>query len=175
MQSRSDWQVITAGLAVVVSMVSCGGSLAMPDGQAAPRASSSTGWRAADSTKTADVTKSPSECESKIYFDHGKTELGAVAKSRIVSIATCIKERRVDTITLEGRTDPLGSPEDNRRLGLARAQVVSAALRSEGVADAELEVVSNGAKKAATTHMRWSENRIVKVEAQARPKNAMSK
>jgi len=48
------------------------------------------------------------------------------------------------TITVEGFTDPAGSPEYNRRLGERRAQAVKEHLVSQGLASEQLRAVSYG-------------------------------
>jgi len=65
-------------------------------------------------------------------------------------------------VTIEGNADDRGSREYNLALGQKRAEAVKSRLRLLGVAESQMETVSFGEEKPASTGVdeaAWSQNR----------------
>lgn len=84
----------------------------------------------------------------KFFFDG--TEPRPQDHARIKALADCLNhERFQDThVLLVGQTDPRGSDDYNRQLGLERARSIEQHLIDAGVADERIEVQSTGESTA---------------------------
>ncbi|NVJ66750.1 MAG: peptidoglycan-associated lipoprotein Pal [Gammaproteobacteria bacterium] len=70
------------------------------------------------------------------------------------------------SVTLEGHADERGTPEYNLALGERRAKAVAQMLRTYGVADSQIEVVSFGEESPAVMghdESSWAKNRRVEL------------
>ncbi len=75
-----------------------------------------------------------------------------------------VKENR--SVTLEGHADERGTPEYNLALGERRAKAVAQLLRTFGVSDSQIEVVSFGEESPAMAghdEASWAKNRRVEL------------
>jgi outer membrane protein OmpA-like peptidoglycan-associated protein len=86
-------------------------------------------------------------------FGLNSTKLNAGGVSLLESVATCIKDGKLQagTIELVGFTDDRGSAEYNMKLGKQRAQAAQAVLTSRGVPSNRLKVDSRGEEEATGT------------------------
>jgi outer membrane protein OmpA-like peptidoglycan-associated protein len=79
-----------------------------------------------------------------VLFDTGKATLKAGADLALNRLSDFMKQNPDTRIIVEGHTDSRGSDEYNRELSQARAQSVSDALASRGVASDRVQVVGRG-------------------------------
>jgi len=103
--------------------------------------------------------------ESKVFFKYDSAKLLPASKERLDQLATCVKtgpakDRELRVI---GRTDPVGSDEYNKQLGMSRADSVAKHLREAGVAQARVETESKGEAAAAVNPYGWPYDRRVTV------------
>ena len=86
--------------------------------------------------------------ESKIiYFDFEEVEPNELEKNKLSLIVSLIRLDSERKIILTGHTDDSGEESINYSYGLARAAAVRSYLISKGVADQNIEVLSEGEKK----------------------------
>lgn len=72
-------------------------------------------------------------------------------------------------VTLEGHADERGTPEYNLALGERRAKSVAQLMRTYGVSDSKIEVISFGEESPANpghNEAAWQENRRVEIKYQ---------
>ena len=79
-----------------------------------------------------------------LYFLVGSDELTDESKAALPQIIETIQKRDSTDIVITGHTDKVGTPEDNHKLGLERAQVTSEILVNNGVQPAHITVTSHG-------------------------------
>ncbi|MCW8856978.1 MAG: peptidoglycan-associated lipoprotein Pal [Kangiella sp.] len=73
------------------------------------------------------------------------------------------------SVTLEGHADERGTPEYNLALGERRAKSVAQLMRTYGVSDSNIDVISFGEESPANpghTEAAWQENRRVEIKYQ---------
>lgn len=101
--------------------------------------------------------------ESKVFFKYDSAKLLPAAKERLDQFATCVKTGAAKGRELRviGRTDPVGSDEYNKQLGMNRADSVANYLREAGVAEARVETESKGEAAAAASPYGWPYDRRV--------------
>lgn len=85
------------------------------------------------------------------YFDFDSNIVHENDKPAIEANANYILERQNEKVRVEGHTDPRGSREYNIALGERRANAVADMLRTKGVSDHQLRVVSYGAERLAAS------------------------
>lgn len=78
-----------------------------------------------------------------IYFDAG-TSVNNESKALISVVVDYLNSGAPGTLVITGHTDTTGSPESNRRLGLARARLIADQLVERGVDPSRLDVNSAG-------------------------------
>ncbi len=101
-----------------------------------------------------------------VYFDYNSYLIKPEFKTLIETHARFIKEDKSKKVFIEGHTDERGGSEYNLALGQKRAEVVRRALVLLGVADSQLEAVSYGKEKPATTgntEAAWEKNRRAEI------------
>jgi peptidoglycan-associated lipoprotein len=100
--------------------------------------------------------------EAKIFFDLDKSELRDDAKALLDAKIPIMQANPNVRIRIEGNADERGSDEYNQALGMRRAQQAKRYLLSKGIADARIDIASNGEEKpVCTSHEEscWSQNR----------------
>lgn len=75
-----------------------------------------------------------------VYFERGSDRLDPVAENVITRAARAAYVARPTTIAVTGFADPSGRAEDNQALSLRRAEAVSEALRTAGVAGGDIRI-----------------------------------
>lgn len=81
-------------------------------------------------------------------FEYRKAEIREQDKPVLQDFARVVRDHHPDVlITVEGFTDPAGSPAFNKRLGLKRAQAVREFLIAEGLNPQQIRAVSYGESK----------------------------
>ena len=84
--------------------------------------------------------------EDSVLFDFGSSELRDQASTTLTNLATVIKDSKAPKVQVQGHTDSVSDDAFNQKLSEQRAQAVSSALKSDGVA-ADLEAVGYGETK----------------------------
>ncbi len=86
-----------------------------------------------------------------VYFDYDSYVVRAEARPVIENHARFLQANKQRKANLEGHTDERGGREYNLALGQKRAEAVRQALTLLGVSDAQIEAVSYGKEKPAST------------------------
>jgi peptidoglycan-associated lipoprotein len=86
-----------------------------------------------------------------IFFDYDSFVIKPEFQSVIDGHAKFLNANKTRRVTLEGHTDERGGREYNLALGQKRADAVRKALSLLGVADTQMESVSFGKEKPAST------------------------
>ena len=86
-----------------------------------------------------------------VYFDYDSFVVRAEARPVIETHARFLQANKQRKANLEGHTDERGGREYNLALGQKRAEAVRQALTLLGVSDAQIEAVSYGKEKPAST------------------------
>lgn len=84
------------------------------------------------------------------YFNYDKSDVHDADRASVEVQAKYLVSHPKAKVLLEGNTDPRGSREYNIALGERRAKAVANILRLQGVADAQIRIVSYGAEKLAS-------------------------
>jgi len=93
----------------------------------------------------------PAGVESVVYFDYDSFSIKSESQAMLEANARFLREDRTRKAALEGHTDERGGREYNLGLGQKRSEAVRRALVALGVNDAQLEAVSYGKEKPAST------------------------
>jgi len=103
--------------------------------------------------------------ESEAFFAFDSTVVTSHAHDVLAEVAECITEGPLHGKELElvGYTDPRGTDEYNKELGLMRAESVAKCLRDHGVAPTQLEINSMGEAVASSDTSEWPSDRRVDV------------
>lgn len=84
--------------------------------------------------------------EDSVLFDFGSSDLRGEASTTLTNLATVLKDSKAPKVQIQGHTDSVSDDAFNQKLSEQRAQAVSSALKSDGVA-ADLESVGYGETK----------------------------
>nr|WP_303770151.1 OmpA family protein [Actinomyces oris] len=84
--------------------------------------------------------------EDSVLFDFGSSDLRGEASTTLTNLATVLKDSKAPKVQVQGHTDSVSDDAFNQKLSEQRAQAVSSALKSDGVA-ADLEAVGYGETK----------------------------
>ena len=107
--------------------------------------------------------------QATIYFMYNSAQIQQQYIAVITAHAQYLLAHPGHRMLLEGHADERGSPEYNIALGEQRAKAVSRIMKTQGVADAQLEVISIGEEKpSALEHNEsaWRLNRRVALSYQ---------
>ncbi|HNZ03337.1 MAG TPA: peptidoglycan-associated lipoprotein Pal [Myxococcota bacterium] len=99
-----------------------------------------------------------------IYFDFDEYEIRDDARNVLQANVDCMKERGITNVSLEGHCDDRGSDEYNMSLGKNRAVAAKKFLKTLGLKDKTLSVISYGEEKPTCMDQSeycWSKNRRV--------------
>lgn len=108
----------------------------------------------------------PVGVERLIYFDYDSYTIRPEFQALIEGHARFLRANPARRIAIEGHTDERGGREYNLALGQKRAEAVRRALALLGVADAQVEAVSFGKEKPASTGSdegAWARNRRAEI------------
>ena len=84
--------------------------------------------------------------EDSVLFDFGSSDLRSEASTTLTNLATVLKDSKAPKVQVQGHTDSVSDDAFNQKLSEQRAQAISSALKSDGVA-ADLEAVGYGETK----------------------------
>lgn len=103
--------------------------------------------------------------ETSVFFKYDSANLSANAKERLDQVAICATTgaAKGKELLVVGRTDPVGTDEYNKQLGMSRAASVSEYLRSKGVQGQRIENESKGEGGAMDARWSWPWSRRVTV------------
>jgi peptidoglycan-associated lipoprotein len=143
----------TTALLVAALATACGGDKAKKqtttpsDSSGATAAKTPTTGTTA-TTPTGTAAQGPS-LQDVIYFEFDRSELDADAKRKLEENASWLKENAVRTLTIEGHTDEVGTPEYNLGLGERRARASREYLVALGVDPARVSIITYGEERPA--------------------------
>jgi peptidoglycan-associated lipoprotein len=86
-----------------------------------------------------------------VYFDFDSAQVRSEFNSGLEAKAKYLQADRTRRVKLEGHTDERGGSEYNLALGQQRAEAVRRSLAVLGVSEAQMEAVSYGKEKLAST------------------------
>jgi peptidoglycan-associated lipoprotein len=147
--------------AAPVTDAGAGGAAKPGAGTADPRAVARVD---AGSAKGMDPLNDPASPLSKrsIYFDFDSFVVKPEYQGTVEAHGKFLVANPTRRVTIEGNADDRGSREYNLALGQKRAEAVKSRLRLLGVAESQIETVSFGEEKPASTgadEAAWSQNR----------------
>jgi OOP family OmpA-OmpF porin len=85
---------------------------------------------------------------SDVLFDFDRSSLDDMSdkgRSELDKLIEDAKNYRIESITVAGYTDPLGSADYNKRLSLERAKTVRDYMKQHGFPDLDIKVEGRGA------------------------------
>jgi peptidoglycan-associated lipoprotein len=85
-----------------------------------------------------------------VYFEFDKSELDADGKRKLEENASWIKADPARTLTIEGHTDEVGTPEYNLALGERRAKTSRDYLLALGVDPTKVSIITYGEERPAS-------------------------
>ena len=89
----------------------------------------------------------------KVYFDTGKASIQKRSNALLDNLAQVLTVHpEIAKVQVEGHTDTVGVPEQNKKLSQERAESVKAYLVKKGVADDRLRAVGFGQEKPAQSN-----------------------
>lgn len=110
------------------------------------------------------------QCSTEpVYFDFNQASVKRNQRSKLDSIAQCLKGDNVAPITIQGHCDERGTEEYNLALGERRAEAARRYLESAGVSSSKLSTVSYGESRPAengSNSSAWRKNRRAEFVAQ---------
>ena len=84
-----------------------------------------------------------------VYFEFDSAEIDEAAKAKLEENAEWLKKDAVRTLTIEGHTDEVGTPEYNLGLGERRAQASRDYLLRLGIDAKRVSIITFGEEKPA--------------------------
>lgn len=113
--------------------------------------------------------------ETEAFFAFDSTAVSSRAHDLLAEVAECITDGPLHGKELElvGYTDPRGTDEYNKELGLMRAESVAKCLRDHGVQPTQLEINSMGEAVASPDTSEWPRDR--RVDVRVKPDVAASR
>ena len=92
----------------------------------------------------ADQLKADGFAAMYIEFDTNKTELKADGQAAVREVVVLLNQDKALKLSIEGHTDNVGDAAANRKLSMARAQAVVAAVQAQGIDAARLRAQGRG-------------------------------
>ncbi|MBL6750721.1 MAG: peptidoglycan-associated lipoprotein Pal [Nevskia sp.] len=150
--------------AFALVLAGCSGSGETKSGGEASTANPSAGMTTSggDNTGGAAGTTSGIPADHSVYFDFDKSDIKPEGQPVVSGWATYLNANKGVHVRIEGNCDERGTREYNIGLGERRANAVASALEAQGVAAAQLSVVSYGKERpVALGHDEdsWKQNR----------------
>jgi peptidoglycan-associated lipoprotein len=138
-------------LATLAAMAACGNKTKK---QETLPTDTSSGTETADAKPVEATTETPADphasLQDVIYFEFDKSDLDDSARSKLAENAAWLKEDPKRTLTIEGHTDEVGTPEYNLGLGERRARAAREYLTSMGVDATRVSIITFGEEKPAS-------------------------
>ncbi|MDR2326489.1 MAG: peptidoglycan-associated lipoprotein Pal [Acidovorax sp.] len=157
-----EFKRISLALAVVALMAGCSSGVKLDDSankDGGALTSNGAGAGAAGQSGVTGVDLSGSDANAQgpvgvsriVYFDFDSYSIKADAQPQIEAHARFMKAAPSRKLVIEGHTDERGGREYNLALGQKRAEAVRRAMGVLGVNDSQMEAVSFGKEKPAST------------------------
>lgn len=145
---------ITLVLASVCGMVACGDQSKKTDTvPPAMNTGAETETAEPETTTTETAEPMPPEDSAKlgevIYFEFDSTELSLEARNQLNENAAWLKEDPARTLTVEGHTDEVGTPNYNLALGERRARATKEYLVRLGIEADRIDIITYGETRPA--------------------------
>jgi outer membrane protein OmpA-like peptidoglycan-associated protein len=107
--------------------------------------------------------------DDEAFFAFDSTAVSSPAHDVLAQVAECVTNGPLHGKELElvGYTDPRGTDEYNKELGLMRAESVAKCLRDHGVKLTQIEINSMGEKQASDDTSEWPSDRRVDIRVKA--------
>ena len=103
-----------------------------------------------NTTDTAGGPKDPN-LQEIVYFEFDSSQLDEAGRAKLEENAEWLKQDAVRTLTIEGHTDEVGTPEYNLGLGERRAQASRDYLIKLGIDAKRVSIITFGEEKPAGT------------------------
>lgn len=156
---------LALALAVAAGCASSGGDTAGETSYEADTASSAPAQYESTVDTQGDDAEAALRAITTFYFEFDSSELKPEAMRALDAHAKVLKATGV-RVVLEGHTDERGTREYNMALGERRASAVQRYLSMQGVAPAQLELVSYGEERPValgSEEQSWAQNRRVEL------------
>jgi len=105
------------------------------------------------------VAKLNEEKPTKLFFDFAKNELTEEEKNKADQTIILLKANPTYKIELIGHTDAIGTIEDNKKRGLARAKAVKNYLLANGISESKILKLSSKGETAPIASNKTAEGR----------------
>jgi OOP family OmpA-OmpF porin len=107
--------------------------------------------------QVAQAPQAPEKLSTQLLFDFDRSDLQAIAPADLMALDKQLKQWRddrveVNTVHVMGHADPLGRPERNERLAMARAQTVRDHILRQLPQGVQVSIESWGAKDPQVKH-----------------------
>lgn len=112
-----------------------------------------------------EITKVCKVQPTESFFAFDSTSIDAGNGEVLERVADCLRDGALVGRHLEliGHTDPRGSDEYNKQLGISRAEAVAGFLRDYGVPTEQIEVTSHGESESSPSVTDWPLDRRVDI------------
>lgn len=164
---------VSLALAITALMAGCSSGVKLDENANANANTGANTSGAASGVAGVDLTGSQIDADGGpkgvgrvVYFDFDSFVVKADAQSLVDANAQFIKADASRKVTIEGHTDERGGREYNLALGQKRAEAVRRSLNLLGVSDSQVEAVSFGEEKPASTgndESAYSQNRRAEI------------
>ena len=113
--------------------------------------------RGASLPLVAQVRQAPEKLTTQLMFDFDRSDLQAIVPADLMALDKQLKQWRdgpaeISTVHVMGHADPLGKPELNERLAMARAQTVREHILRQLPPGVQVSIESLGAKDPQVKH-----------------------
>jgi OOP family OmpA-OmpF porin len=103
------------------------------------------------------VRQAPEKLTTQLMFDFDRSDLQAIVPADLIALDKQVKQWRdgpaeISTVHVMGHADPLGKPELNERLAMARAQTVREHILRQLPRGVQVSIESLGAKDPQVKH-----------------------
>jgi OOP family OmpA-OmpF porin len=103
------------------------------------------------------VRQAPEKLTTQLMFDFDRSDLQAIVPADLIALDKQLKQWRdgpaeISTVHVMGHADPLGKPELNERLAMARAQTVREHILRQLPPGVQVSIESLGAKDPQVKH-----------------------
>lgn len=139
----------------------CVGNRCVPDVECSGAADCGAGRKCENGKCVEDICKI-----QPIYFDFDEYAIRDDARETLNGNASCMKERGITAVSLEGHCDDRGSDEYNLALGNRRANAAKKFMKTLGMKDKDLKTISYGEENPTcmdSSEYCWSKNRRVEI------------
>ncbi|HLU65113.1 MAG TPA: OmpA family protein [Kofleriaceae bacterium] len=147
-------RIFFVSLSLAALIAGCGGKNKKQDTTGVGDGSGVGESTAGDTTSNQTPTEDPNagknpNLQEVVYFEFDSSELDEAARAKLEENAEWLKADPSRTITIEGHTDEVGTPEYNLGLGERRAQATRDYLLRLGIEANRVSIITFGEEKPA--------------------------